>query len=399
MLRANGIECWIGRYRDPSDEIHHGDSATRVEDGVTTVQTTIALRPNPSSVALSQWQICWRKTDDAEPQSLWCTVKWTTPTGKERDILQVWMSRSMPETQSHSSRAQAKSMPMPSVRAIPSSKDMGSVRLELQRIRGDVKVNNVNDVDYVLEDTPGPFCVFIFQFEKNSGALSLVGKTSTGSREVSEVSNGSKVVKRPRMSRELAGLFDESRNTPTQRLGRNQRIECQVSNRPLKKSRISQVAGPSNSSGLDNPSPPSSPSNNDPLDLLSSEPSPTSAAHVVAHVLTQNQPGRISSISPSSVPRRVPAGPLQSNSPPPSTFDPASAPDIHEAHSKETNFVPRELQQAESFLREQEQEQKELDEQLANLDKVRVERLKQEIKNLKADNEAKRQWLQTIKNL
>jgi len=53
MLKVNGIECWIGKHLNPSDEIVHGNSTTRVEDGVTTIQTTIALKPSTAGVALS----------------------------------------------------------------------------------------------------------------------------------------------------------------------------------------------------------------------------------------------------------------------------------------------------------------------------------------------------------
>jgi len=53
MLKSNGIECWVGRHVN-SEEIAHDDSTTQVENGVTTIRSTIMLKPKSNSLALSQ---------------------------------------------------------------------------------------------------------------------------------------------------------------------------------------------------------------------------------------------------------------------------------------------------------------------------------------------------------
>jgi len=119
MLTGAGIECWIAKSGSASEEIPHGDSTTTVNDeGVTTVRTTVPLSDNglnsvrtfiivkitPNNV--QQYHLYWRKAEGAEPQSLWCVVKWESPTGRAKVESQVWMSKSNPESQSRSTKDQ-----------------------------------------------------------------------------------------------------------------------------------------------------------------------------------------------------------------------------------------------------------------------------------------------------
>ncbi|KAF5345143.1 hypothetical protein D9758_009696 [Tetrapyrgos nigripes] len=184
MLKSHGIECWISKRAKPgsSSGIPHGGAVIQVDDGVTVIQTTITL-PVRSGVALDYHELYWRKAEDADAQSYWCTVRWTSGKGKQIMVKKIWMSRSIPESQTRSTGDDRKSIrSLPPIYALRTTDDWGTIRLELQRIQGDVKLKKVlpisesihdsDAVDFVLEDQR-PSCVFVFRFErmKDSGNL------------------------------------------------------------------------------------------------------------------------------------------------------------------------------------------------------------------------------------
>ncbi|KAF5345149.1 hypothetical protein D9758_009698 [Tetrapyrgos nigripes] len=173
MLSTNGIECWIGKRSDPSPsaEIPHAVPKTRLEDDVTVIEATIKLKSSTAGVALDWQELNWRKAGDADPQSYWCVVRWTSGAGKEKIIHKTWMSRSHMETQTRSTRdlqqAHNHQRSFPVIKALKSTNHLGVIRLELQRIKGDIRFKRKSSkdvIDIVLEDEK-PFLVFEFRFE------------------------------------------------------------------------------------------------------------------------------------------------------------------------------------------------------------------------------------------
>ncbi|KAK7464405.1 hypothetical protein VKT23_006569 [Stygiomarasmius scandens] len=253
MLKSNGIECWVGRHVN-SEEIAHDDSTTQVENGVTTIRTTIMLKPKSNSLALSQWQLYWRKAEDAEPQSFWCVVRWTSATGKERVENQLWMSKVIPESQRRSTKdCKPTSFQMPKIKAVGSTNSMGTIRLELQRIRGDIKTkdtNDPNDVDYELEDQEAS-CVFIFQFFKPDSVKSTPARDGTAAPEMAdpklvapvEVAGQPNTKKRLRISLRVATPEEKDHEAPPARRRR-------ISDPRPRASGLAKLDQPERSSGI-----------------------------------------------------------------------------------------------------------------------------------------------------
>ncbi|KAF5345141.1 hypothetical protein D9758_009694 [Tetrapyrgos nigripes] len=190
MLKGNGIECWIsGSFissLNPTEELPHEDVTTRVEDGVTIVETTLNL-----ARGLDWYELDWRKAEDADPQSLWCVVKWTSGTAKQNDVVlsETWMSHSDMKKQERSAKDSLRKerVRWPRLRVLRTTKKMGTLCLEVQRIKGDKDSGseNTKGEDIPPEDKK-PFCVFIFKF------INLAGSLGAGVGVINTVGKGKK---------------------------------------------------------------------------------------------------------------------------------------------------------------------------------------------------------------
>ncbi|THV06459.1 hypothetical protein K435DRAFT_960441 [Dendrothele bispora CBS 962.96] len=456
MLTGAGIECWVAKSGSASDEIPHGDSTTTVnEEGVTTVRTTIPLSDN----GLNSYHVYWRKAEGAEPQSLWCVVKWESPTGRERVESQVWMSKSNPDSQLRSTKDHHQGTGnMPRIRKILSTQSMGLVRLELQRIKGDVTSKKegeagVDEIEYELEDEDklGPWCIFAFHFQCTSGsATPALKEQEDGSLLESPESQKSKKRSRPRVSLKVSNQEEAQDGQEVQdgpppaqkrKTTRNPKpppdgipkTPKTLSSKPRRASTGGGKAGRRNKK--DNLSDPGE--NFDTPDNFC--PPPPFA--VSQRMQSMPPPAQYNE---GGVAQRMQSMPPQGEMglpPPPGSMHPPTSyviqfPAFHPAYginyppgsaSTSTSLAPsanhapgprrtdsplcemplppmdftyinRELQEAEALLRREQDESVELDAQIAEYTKVQTAKVMEQAVKIQNENDAKRKWLQALRD-
>ncbi|KAF5345211.1 hypothetical protein D9758_009658 [Tetrapyrgos nigripes] len=465
MLTGAGIECWVAKSSSPSEEIPHGDSTTTVSDeGVTTVRTTVPISANGPTT----YHLYWRKAEGAEPQSLWCVVKWESPAqARETVQTQVWMSKSNPEK--------------------PLSKStMGTIRLELQRIKGDVVSKRADgkfdDVEFALEDEDKekPWCLFIFAFQAAPGS-EILEKEKAQDKESREASTEAsapgppeqktKKRSRPRVSLKVTEESEDGPPTQKRKTTRNPKGTGNTSPKRNKSARgeSEQVNGSSrarrskknaspdgpnlNNNGMREltfappPPPPLTmvhrmqsmpppaqplekgdmtrmqsmppPALNGDMSGPSQEPSSSSSALVSSASACQIRPAPSSFLTyPAVFPgyNSHPPGPLTASdsqssvpspnlplaslsAPPPVRIFPHQSPTQERKSLPPMDFtyVNRELEEAEALLRRQQDESMELDAQIAELTRAQTTRVKEQAARIQAENEAKKRWLQALK--
>ncbi|KAK7464455.1 hypothetical protein VKT23_006625 [Stygiomarasmius scandens] len=448
MLTGAGIECWIAKSGSASEEIPHGDSTTTVNDeGVTTVRTTVPLSDN----GLNSYHLYWRKAEGAEPQSLWCVVKWESPTGRAKVESQVWMSKSNPESQSRSTKDQHQgSGHLPRVRKILSTQSMGQIRLELQRVKGDVtskrdEETGVDEIEYDLEDDDklGPWCTFVFLFQSLSGPATPVKEKEPedGSIPVSPEPKKTKKRSRPRVSLKVTpqaegmedqegqerqegqdeqeGLPPPAQKRKTTRNPKTPRDETPKTSKPRRASsgggKVNKRSNKKGDAGrnLERPEdtfcpPPPPPFGT--TQRMQSMPPPIQNHEVDFTQRMQSMP------PPSQNGEMGPPGSLVRMQPSymthyPAYFPPSdqrasisAPPGRAQSPSSERSFPPmdftyvnRELQEAEAILRREQDESVALDAQIAQMTKAQTAKVMEQAARIQSENEAKRRWLQALR--
>ncbi|KAF5385605.1 hypothetical protein D9757_006783 [Collybiopsis confluens] len=177
MLKAKKIECWIATCSriDPGEntvQLQCGPAKTELDRNGTTVISTSICLPSSGLANDRDYNLYWRTVDSDEPLSLWCTIISKKPAGcNSRIEAKGWMCRSRPDTQSRSTVKWRENKELLRPYSIFNSCKMGSMRLEIQRLNGNVQArchNGKDDVtmDVLDEDQHRPWLVFEFNFER-----------------------------------------------------------------------------------------------------------------------------------------------------------------------------------------------------------------------------------------
>ncbi|KAF5345134.1 hypothetical protein D9758_009677 [Tetrapyrgos nigripes] len=216
MLTADGINCRLramhrtGKQLDRTvyTEINHEAPTVAVEtvdeSGTTTTTVTAVVKLNQSCLSKRVYFMDWSQSSDTEPRSFWCKL-WSefykkANSGTVEEVLEsaTWICRNKPEshrrsTEIYHTRREGR-LPPPKVHKYTNK--MGSLRLELYQVTGDIKFMNSSDADFdalVLDPVDGdPSFVFVYNFQYDDNIdlstrfLNLTDKTPSEPSEQPE---------------------------------------------------------------------------------------------------------------------------------------------------------------------------------------------------------------------
>ncbi|KAJ3914345.1 hypothetical protein F5877DRAFT_70784 [Lentinula edodes] len=188
-LKALGIECWLSSSNTDEHPIGNTETSFSATTGTTTVKTSVFPSEEPDSEV--------RKTDKGFDKKLihWKVdyyLSWSTssnepmkPTGRLEIVeSKVWMCSSKQNTQQRSSEHFHDDPPRRfRPHSIKSSDNMGTLRLEIERLDGTVNavcLLGVDDLDIDVLDEKYPWIVFEFNFKrKNNDEVSAFSNPTT----------------------------------------------------------------------------------------------------------------------------------------------------------------------------------------------------------------------------
>ncbi|KAJ3900264.1 hypothetical protein F5879DRAFT_973453 [Lentinula edodes] len=181
-LKALGIECWLSSSNTDEHPIGNTETSFSATTGTTTVKTSVFPSEEPDSEV--DYYLSW-STSSNEPMSLWCIVFSRKPTGRLEIVeSKVWMCSSKQNTQQRSSEHFHDDPPRRfRPHSIKSSDNMGTLRLEIERLDGTVNavcLLGVDDLDIDVLDEKYPWIVFEFNFKrKNNDEVSAFSNPTT----------------------------------------------------------------------------------------------------------------------------------------------------------------------------------------------------------------------------
>ncbi|KAJ3806116.1 hypothetical protein EV368DRAFT_87328 [Lentinula lateritia] len=234
-LKALGIECWLSS--SDTDEHHTYDTETSYNETcrTTTVKTSVSAEPDYGSEI--NYYVSWR-TSPNEPMSLWCMVLSKKPTGQKEIIeSKTWMCSSKKNTQQRSSKYfHENTVKRFRPHSIKTSDRMGTLKLEIKRLKGTVKavcLDGEYDLDFDMLDEEHPWLVFEFNFKRKDD------------KEVSAFSNSMTHIYSQKRKREIS--VSPSASTSSSLFGQHSVIDIAPHENTLSSSEITlrAVAGPS----------------------------------------------------------------------------------------------------------------------------------------------------------